>query len=65
MCFRFIPFYCDKFGQILKMFTIVGSNKVGKWKSCHQERELEHFGVTMAKPLWSSFLHVHHSVFHC
>jgi hypothetical protein len=30
-----------------------GSNKVGKWKSCHQEREIEHFGVTMAKPLWS------------
>jgi hypothetical protein len=30
-----------------------GSNKVGKWKSCHQERETEHFGVTMAKPLWS------------
>jgi hypothetical protein len=24
-----------------------GSNKVGKWKSCHQEREIEHFGVTM------------------
>jgi hypothetical protein len=22
------------------------SNKVGKWKSCHQEREIEHFGVT-------------------
>jgi hypothetical protein len=20
---------------------------------CHQEREMEHFGVTMAKPLWS------------
>jgi hypothetical protein len=32
---------------------IKGSNKVGKWKSCHQEREREHFGVTMAKPLWS------------
>jgi hypothetical protein len=30
---------------------IKGSNKVGKWKSCHQEREKEHFGVTMAKPL--------------
>jgi hypothetical protein len=30
-----------------------GSNKVEKWKSCHQEREIEHFGVTMAKPLWS------------
>jgi nucleotidyltransferase/DNA polymerase involved in DNA repair len=30
-----------------------GSNKVGKLKSCHQEREIEHFGVTMAKPLWS------------
>jgi hypothetical protein len=27
--------------------------KVGKWKSCHQEREIEHFGVTMIKPLWS------------
>jgi hypothetical protein len=27
--------------------------KVGKWKSCHQERKIEHFGVTMAKPLWS------------
>jgi hypothetical protein len=25
-----------------------GSNKVGKWKSCHQEREIEHVGVTMA-----------------
>jgi hypothetical protein len=23
------------------------SNKVGKWKSCHQEREVEHFGVTI------------------
>jgi hypothetical protein len=32
---------------------IKGSNKVGKWKSCHQKREIEHFGVTMAKPLWS------------
>jgi hypothetical protein len=31
----------------------LGSNKVGKWKSCHQEREIEHLGVTMAKPLWS------------
>jgi hypothetical protein len=31
----------------------LGSNKVGKWKSCHQEREIEHFGVTVAKPLWS------------
>jgi hypothetical protein len=30
-----------------------GSNKVGKWKSCHQEREIKRFGVTMAKPLWS------------
>jgi hypothetical protein len=30
-----------------------GSNKVGKWKSCHQEREIEHFEVTTAKPLWS------------
>jgi hypothetical protein len=30
-----------------------GSNKVGKWKPCHQEREMEHFGVTMAKPLRS------------
>jgi hypothetical protein len=30
-----------------------GSNKVGKWKFCHQEREIEHFGVTMAKPLLS------------
>jgi hypothetical protein len=27
--------------------------KVGKWKSCHQKREIEHFGVTMAKHLWS------------
>jgi hypothetical protein len=26
---------------------------VGKWKSCHQEWEIEQFGVTMAKPLWS------------
>jgi hypothetical protein len=26
---------------------------VGKWKSCHQEREIEPLGVTMAKPLWS------------
>jgi hypothetical protein len=32
---------------------IKGGNKVGKWKSCHQEREIEHFEVTMAKPLWS------------
>jgi hypothetical protein len=31
----------------------MGSTKVGKWKSCHQERGIEHFGVTMAKPLWS------------
>jgi hypothetical protein len=32
---------------------IKGSNKVGKWKSCHQKREIEHCGVTMAMPLWS------------
>jgi hypothetical protein len=35
---------------------IKGSNKVGKWKSCHQEREIGHLGVTMAKPLWSHAL---------
>jgi hypothetical protein len=39
--------------KTLKMFYITdkilkGSNKVGKWKFCHQEREIEHFGVTMA-----------------
>jgi hypothetical protein len=35
------------------MYKLEGSNKVGKWKSCHQEGEIKHFGVTMAKPLWS------------
>jgi hypothetical protein len=25
-------------------FKPKGSNKVGTWKSCHQEREIEHFG---------------------
>jgi hypothetical protein len=34
----------------LSILTYKGSNKVGKWKSCHQEREIEHFGMTMAKP---------------
>jgi hypothetical protein len=33
-----------------KSFGMKESNKVGKWKSCHQEREIEHFGLTMAKP---------------
>jgi hypothetical protein len=37
----------------------MGSNKAGKWKSCHQEREIKHLGVTMAKPLWS---HAHFEV---
>jgi hypothetical protein len=34
----------------MTVFVLAGSNKVEKWKSCHQEREIEHFGVTMAKP---------------
>jgi hypothetical protein len=41
------------FNPVSQTYTRTGSNKVGKWKSCHQEREIEHFGVTMAKPLWS------------
>jgi hypothetical protein len=35
------------------LLLLKGSNKVEMWKSCHQEKEIEHFGVTMAKPLWS------------
>jgi hypothetical protein len=35
-------------------------NKVVKWKSCHPEREMEHSGVTMAKPLWPHTQGINH-----